>query len=168
MIRNPIDVATRVSPELSELIASIIDQQDSEEPLTLAAVRAFITHEYADEGDEDETEEMHHFDVEESLVDELDELIEQFGESASAEDFISVFASEALSRAIEEVINDENRENPATLEEVREALIAGLGSRLIGDGVLEDDEADELMPELEDLIDLYGDDAPAEEFLRYE
>lgn len=166
MIRNPIDVATRVSPELSELIESIIDQQDSDEPLTLAAVRSFVTHDFPDEMDE--TEEMHHFDVDESIVDELDELIEQFGESAAAEDFIAVFASEALSRAIEEVINDENRENPATLEEVREALIAGLGSRLIGDGVLEEDEADELMPELEDLIDLYGEDAPAEDFLRYE
>lgn len=166
MIRNPIDIATRVSPELSELIESIIDQLESDEPVTLAAVRSFIAKDLPAEIDE--SEEMHHFDVDESIVDELDELIEQFGESASAEDFISVFASEALSRAIEEVINDENRENPATLEDVREALIAGLGSRLIGDGVLEDDEADELMPELEDLIDLYGDDAPAEEFLRYE
>jgi hypothetical protein len=166
MIRNPADVATRVSPELSELIVSIIDQQDSGEPLTLGAVRAFITHDYTDE--DDETEDMHHFDVEESVVDELDELIEQFGESASAEDFISVFASEALSCAIEEVINDENRENPATLEAVKEALNGGLAGRLIGDGVLEEDEADMLMPELEDLIDLYGEDAPAEDFLRYE
>src|SRR5512142_679327 len=109
MIRNPIDIATRVSPELSELIESIIDQLESDEPVTLATVRGFIAHDLPEEIDE--TEEMHHFDVEESLVDELDELIEQFGESASAEDFISVFASEALSRAIEEVLNDENREN---------------------------------------------------------
>ena len=166
MIRNPIDVAARVSPELSELIESIIDRLESDEPVTLAMVRAFIAHDLPAEIDE--TEEMHHFDVEESLVDELDELIEQFGESATAEDFISVFASEALSRAIEEVINDENRENPATLEAVKEALDGGLTSRLIGDGVLEEDEADMLMPELEDLIDLYGEDATAEDFLRYE
>jgi hypothetical protein len=165
MIRNPIDIATRVSPELSELIENIIDQEP-DEPVTLATVRAFITHDFADEIDE--TEEMHHFDVEESLVDELDELIEQFGESASAEDFISVFASEALSRAIEEVINDENRENATTLEAVKEALDGGLAGRLVGDGVLEEDEADMLTQELDDLIDLYGEDAPAEEFLRYE
>lgn len=166
MIRNPIDIATRVSPELSELIESIIDQLESDEPVTLATVRSFIAKDLPAEIDE--SEEMHHFDVDESIVDELDELIEQFGESAAAEDFIAVFASEALSRAIEEVINDENRENPATLDAVKEALVGGLASRLIGDGVLEEDEPDELMPELEDLIDLYGEDAPAEEFLRYE
>ncbi len=166
MIRNPIDIASRVSPELSELIESVIDQLESDEPVTLAMIRSFIAHELP--AQLDEIEEMHHFDTDESLVDELDELIEQFGESADAEDFISVFASEALTRAIEEVLNDENRENPATLGAVKEALDGGLASRLIGDGVLEEDEADELIPELESLIDVYGEDAPAENFLRYE
>ncbi len=166
MIRNPIDIATRVSPELSGLILSIIDQLDTDEPITLAAVRSFITHELPEEIDE--SEEMHHFDVDESVVDELDVLIDQFGESAVAVDFVHAFASEPLSRAIDTLMDEQEQENPVTLSEVRDALVAGLASRLVGDGVLEDDEADMLMPEIESLIEHYGPDATAEDFLRYE
>ena len=166
MIRNPIDIASRTSPELSSLIEAIINQFDSDEPVTLAAVRSFIEHELPAEISEDE--HMHHFDTGESLVDELDGLIDQFGESAAAIDFVSVYASEPLSRAIETVVNDENRENPPTLATVREALADGLAARLIGDGVLEEDEADLLMPEIEELIERFNAEALAENFLRYE
>jgi hypothetical protein len=166
MIRNPIDISGRVSPELSGLIQSIIDQLDTDEPITLSAVRSFITNELPAEIDE--SEEMHHFDVDESLIDELDVLIDQFGESAVAVDFVHAFASEPLTRAIEAVMDDQDQENPVTLSEVRDAIVGGLTSRLIGDGVLEEDEADMLMPEVESLIEHYGPDATAEDFLRYE
>jgi hypothetical protein len=166
MIRNPIDIASRVSPELSSLIETLIDQLDTDEPITLATIRSFIKHGMPEEIDEEE--HMHHFDVDESVIDELDELIEQFGESASAEDFIYAFASEALSRVIEDVVSDENRENPPTLADVREAILNGLGGRLVGEGILEEDEDDVLMPEIESLIDRCGADALAEDFLRYE
>jgi len=166
MIRNPIDIATRVSPELSGLIESIIGQLDSSEPVTLAGVRSLIAHGMPSEIGE--TEQMHHFDVDESISDELDELIEQFGESAAAMDFIYAFASEPLTRVMEEVLNDENRDNPPSLDDVREALLNGLGSSLVGEGVLEDDEEYMLMAEIDDLIDTYGADALAEDFLRYE
>jgi hypothetical protein len=166
MIRNPIDIASRVSPELSDLIQSIIDQLESDEPVTLATVRSFIAQELPAEIDE--SEEMHHFDTSESLIDELDVLLDQFGESAVAADFVYAFASEQLSRAIEAVMDDQEQENPVTLSEVRDAIVAGLGSRLVGDGVLEEDEADMLMPEIESLIEHYGPDGTAENFLRYE
>lgn len=166
MIRNPIDIASRVSPELSSLIETLINQLETDEPVTLASVRSFIKHELPAEIDEDE--EMHHFDVDESVIDELDELIEQFGESAAAMDFIYAFASEPLSRVIEDVVSDENRENPATLATVKEAIVNGLAGRLVGEGVLEEDEDDVLMPEIENLIDRFGADALAEDFLRYE
>jgi len=166
MIRNPIDIASRVSPELSGLIQSIIDQLDTDEPITLSAIRSFIVNDLPAEIDE--TEEMHHFDTDESLIDELDMLIDQFGESAAAVDFVYAFASEALSRAIESVMDGQDQENPVTLSEVRDAIVGGLTSRLIGDGVLEEDEADMLMPEIESLIEHYGPDATAENFLRYE
>lgn len=162
MIRNPIDIASRVSPELSSLIESLIDQLDTSEPITLALIHSFITQEF------NETEQMHHFDVSESLIDELDALIDEFGESAAAMDFVYAFASEPLSRVIEAAVNDENRENPATLEAVKQAIDDGLASRLVGEGVLEEDEDDMLLPEIENLIDRFGADAPAEEFLRYE
>ena len=166
MIRNPIDIASRVSPELSSFIENIIDRLDTDEPVTLGSLRSFIAHELPEEIAEDE--HLHHFDNAESLNDELDALIEGFGESASAEDFVFAYAGEALSRAIEIVANDENRENPATLGVVKDALNAGLSARMVGDCDLEDDEADMLMPELDTLIDRFGADAVAENFLRYE
>lgn len=166
MIRNPIDIASRVSPELSDLIQTVIDKLETDEPVTLEAIRSFIVNELPAEIDE--SEEMHHFDTNESLVDELDVLIDQFGESAVAVDFVHAFASEPLSRAIETIMDDQEQENPVTLSEVRDALVDGLAGRLVGDGVLEDDEADMLMPEIENLIEHYGSDATAEDFLRYE
>jgi hypothetical protein len=166
MIRNPIDIASRVSPELSALIEDLIVRLDTDEVLTLGTVRAFIAQDLPAEIDE--SEHMHHFDYAESLVDELDNLIDGFGESAPAEDFVYAYASEPLSRVIEAAANDENRENPLTLSETRDALSSGLASRLVGDGTLEDDEAEMLMPELDAMIDRFGPDAPAEDFLRYE
>ena len=166
MIRNPIDIASRVSPELSSLIETLISQLDSNEPVTLGAVRSFIAHDFP--GDLDKEEELHHFDVDEALIDELDELIEQFGESAAAMDFIYAFASEALTRVIEEVMDDENRENPPSLQDVHAAILDGIGGRMVGEGVLEEDEDDTLVAEIDDLIEQFGADSLAEEFLRYE
>lgn len=166
MIRTPIDIASRVSPELSSLIEAVINQLETDEPVTLAAIRSFIANDLPAEFNE--SEQLHHFDSNESLIDELDALIEGFGESAAAMDFVSAFASEPLSRAIEEVVNDENRENTATLESIRDAISSGLGARMVGGGILEEDEADMLMPEVEELIARFGSDATAENFLRYE
>ena len=111
---------------------------------------------------------MHHVDIDASLFDELDALIEEFGETALAIDFAQNIASEPLSRVIEAVMNDENRENPPTLETVKEAIASGLSARLVGDGVLEEDEDDALLAEIEALIRRYGADSLAEDFLRYE
>lgn len=166
MARNSIDVASRVSPQLSALLNSRINNPESEQPVTLMAVRRFLGDLLP--SDFNEAERMHHFDVSESLLDELDALIEEFGATALAVDFAEVNASEPLSRAIEAVVGDENRENPPTLAVVREALLAGLGARLVGDGALEDDEDDTLLPEVEALIERFGGDTLAEEFLRYE
>src|ERR1035437_4477080 len=115
MIRNQLDSASRVSPDVTTLNKTKITQLDTGEPVTLASIRSFITNELPAEINE--TEQMHHFDTGESLIDELDALIEEFGESAAAVDFIYAFASEQLSRVIEEVVSDENRENPATRSE---------------------------------------------------
>jgi len=166
MIPNPIDVATRVSPRLSALLRSRVDDPETEQPVSLTAVRRFL----ADllPADYRETERMHHFDVDSSLLDELDALIEEFDGDALAVDFVQISASEALSRVIEFMVNDENRENPPTLDAVRNAIVDGLGARLVGDGVMEEDEDDTLQSEIEALIEHFGADTPAEEFLRYE
>jgi hypothetical protein len=166
MIRNPIDVATRVSPNLSALIASRLNQSALAEDITLATIRDFVTGVLSDAFTE--TEQLHHFDINESLLDELDALIEEFGETALAIDFVQEMASEPLSRVIDTVINADNQENPATLETVKDALTSGLAANLVGTGVLDEDEDDVLLAEIESLIDRHGPDALAEMFIRYE
>lgn len=166
MIRNPIDVASRVSQKLSSLIESRVSDPDAEQPVTLASVRAFIAALLP--ADFKEAERRHHFDISESILDELDALIEEFSGDALAIDFAQHVASEALSRVIEAVVNDENREFQATLATVREAVVSGLPARLIGEGVLEDDEDQSLLAEIDALIERFGADSPAEDYLRYE
>lgn len=166
MIHHSVDVASRVSAGLSELLRSRTNDPDTEQPITLIAARRFL----ADllPADFREAERLHHFDVDTSLLDELDALIEEFGESALAVDFVQAQASEQLSCVIESMVDDENRENPPTLSAVREAIVSGLGVRLVGEGVLEDDEDDMLVAEIDELIGQFGADSLAEEFLRYE
>jgi hypothetical protein len=166
MNSNPIDVASRVSFRLSARLRSGVENPDCEQPVTLRSVRRFL----ADLLPEDfrEAEQRHHFDIAESPLDELDALIEEFGGSALAIDFVRASASESLSSAIESVVNDENRENPPTLGAVREAILSGLGARLVGEGLLEDDEDDTLLAEVDSLIEQYGADTLAEAFLLYE
>ena len=166
MARNPIDIAVRISPDLSALIESRVNDPDIDEPPTLGGVRAFLAGLLPTAFNE--AEAMHHFDVSESLMDELDAVIDEFGEGALAVDFVQSVGSEPLSRVIEAVVNDENRENPPTLATIRDAIVGGLGARLVGDGVLEDDEDDGLLAEIEGLIDRFGEDVLAENLLRYE
>ena len=166
MIHNPIDVASHVSPNLSALLSSRVNNPECVQPVTLRAVRRFL----ADllPAAFNEAGSLHHFDVSESLIDELDALIEEFEGTALAVDFVQVKASEALTRAIESILNDDNRKNPPTLATIKDALLAGLGARLVGDGVLEDDEDDTLLSETDALIEHLGADTLAEELLRYE
>lgn len=166
MTRNSIDIASRVSPRLSALLDSRVNNPECEQPVTLMAVRRFLADLLPD--DFKEAERLHHFDISESPLDELDALIEEFGATALAVDFVQASASEPLSRVIESVVNDENRENPPTLAVIRDALLAGLGARLVGDGVLEEDEDDTLLAEIDALIEQSGADTLAEAFLRYE
>jgi hypothetical protein len=166
MIRNPIDVATRVTPRLSALIERLVNDPDADEAPTLGTVREFLTGLLPPAFNE--AERMHHFDVSESLMDELNTLIDEYGTDAPAGDFVRSNASESLSRVIEAVVNDENRENPPTLAAVRTAIANGLGARLVGEGVLDEDEDDALMAEIESLIERFGEDKLAEDLLRYE
>jgi hypothetical protein len=166
MIRNPIDVASRVSPSLSALIESRLNEADTDQPVTLASVRALLVGLLPPAFTE--TENLHHFDVNESLLDELDALIEEFGETALAIDFVQDIASEPLSRVIEAVMYNENRRAPPTLGAVKEAIFSGLIASLVGDGALDEDEDDALLVEIDTLIARYGEEALAENFLRYE
>lgn len=166
MIRNPFDITSRVSPSLSTLIANRLNQEGTELDITLATIRDFVTGILTTAFTE--TEQMHHFDINESVLDELNALIEEFGETALAIDFVKEAASEPLSRVIDAVINHKDSASPPTLEVVREEMISGLTASLVGDGVLDEDEDDNLIAEIDALIERYGADALAEDFMRYE
>jgi hypothetical protein len=166
MIRNPVDAAVHVSPELSAYLGRWVNDPDIDQPVTLAEVRSCLSGLLSDSFKESNA--LHHFDVSDSIMDELDILIGEFGPSAPAIEFYKAYASEALSRVIETVMDDENRENPPTLGEVQEAMSAGLVTRLIGEGVLEEDEDEGLAGEMAAMIGSFGADALAEEYLRYE
>lgn len=166
MIRNPIDVASRVSPNLSALIQDRMNRSEPGEDITLATIHDFVTSVLSDAFTE--TEQLHHFDINESLLDELNTLIEEFGETALAIDFVQEAASEPLSRVIDTVINERDRESPPTLETVREAMTSGLLASLVGAGVLDEDEDDVLLAEIDALVGRHGPDALAEIFIRYE
>jgi hypothetical protein len=148
------------------LIENRINRSEPDQIITLEIVREFLTGLLSDAFTE--TEQLHHFDVNESLLDELNALIEEYGETAAAIDFIQKVASEPLSRVIEAAINQRDPDNPSTLNMVREAMIAGLTARLVGEGALEEDEDDDLIAEIDALINRYGSDALAEAFIRYE
>ncbi|PTN11038.1 hypothetical protein [Nitrosomonas aestuarii] len=166
MIRNPIDVATRVSPSLSALIESRLNHSEPEEYITLLIIRDYVTGLLSAEFTE--AEQIHHFDINESLLDELNALIEEFGETALAHDFVQNSASESMSRVIDAVISNREYDNPPTLEIIKQAIVMGLPASLVGDGVLDEDEDDGLLAEIDALINRHGADAIAEEFLRYE
>lgn len=162
MIRNPIDVS--ISPELARFISDRLNNPEIEEPVTLGSIRRFLASVLPEEYRESES--LHHIGGSAPLVDEIDGLIEQFGEEMNAADLLEEEASEALSRLIQASM--EESENPPTLHDVKEALFSGLAARLVAEGALEEDEDETLNQEIEDLAARFGEDALAERFLRYE
>jgi len=164
-IRPSIDVATRVSAQLSEVLEKFTGDPDRENPATLAEVRAALRR--RGEPPARETEYLHPQDRDSLLV-EIDALIEEYGEDMLADNFVTGKASEGLSRVIEAVAADRNRPRQPTLGGVREAMTAGLIAKMIGDGALDEDDESALLAELDELIRRYGTGALAEGFVRYE
>ena len=163
-IRHSIDVANRVSPKLSRLINELLEREGTT-PETLADVRAALR---ARGGASVRQTEFLHPQDQESLLVEIDQLIEEFGPEARAVDFVLKRASEGLSRVIESVMNDPALPRVPTLGAVREAMTAGLTARLVGEGALEEDEEVTLLGEIDELIERHGARAPAELLIRLE
>ena len=163
-IRLTIDVATRVSPELSTIIEKLVNDPDREEPPTLSEVQAAV-----EEGNTGEAElELLHPQERTSVLSEIDGLVEEFGGDVLAANFIVAKASEGLSRIIETLMNDRSLRRRPTLAMVREAMAGGLTARLVGDGTLDPDEDATLLAETDALISRFGSDSLAEEFVRFE
>lgn len=164
-IRLPIDVATRVSAELSRLLEKLVNDPDREEPPTLEDVRALLRR--RGDGRAREMEFLHPHDTESLLV-EVDNLVEEFGGEASLANFVSGQASEGLSRVIEAAMGEPGTSRVPTLGTVRAAMTSGLTVSLIGQGALDEDDESVLLAEIDELIDRHGRDAVAEQFIRFE
>jgi hypothetical protein len=161
-MRHAVDPETRVSPELSRTIEKLVNDPDREEPPTLKEVQTYLR-----KADEVRADEMHPQERESILV-ELDDLIDEYGDDMLAVNFVVARASEALSRIIEAASDDPALPDEPTLGAVREAMLHGLTARLVGEGVIEADEDQTLLAEIDALIERAGPQAVAEPFIRFE
>lgn len=165
-IRPSIDVATRVSPELSAIIEELMNDPDREAPpQTLEEMRVALIRRGT--AGTRETEFLHPRD-EASLLVELDRLIEEYGMEAPAADFVVVKASEGLSRLIQAAMDGISRPRAPTLGAVREAMVDGLTARLIGEGAIDEDDEGVLLGEIDEMIRRYGEETIAETLIRFE
>ena len=155
------DVYDNTSEELSSIILKVLDDEDIAQPATLLSVREEILKDI-----KTVTIPVNSFSDGElqELRNEIDSLIDEYGDDALAIRFLKPRASESLSLLIEAAMDNSGE---VTLSKVFNEIEQGLLARLIGEGELDDDEAQTVVAELESLIDKHGRNAIAEEFLRY-
>ena len=155
------DVYENTSEALSTVIEHVLDDDEIAQPATLASVREEILKDI-----KTTTIPLNRFsdDQVQELRDEIDYLIDEYGEDAFAERFLKPRASQALTLLIEAGID---KLGEPTLAQLFAELESGLLANLIGKGELDDDEAQTVTAELQALIEKHGTDAIAEEFVRY-
>lgn len=155
----PEDVFENTSDEMSAVIASVLDDDELDQPATLASVREAILAQV-----KTVTIPLNRFSSDEwqGLRDEIDALIEEYDADALAVRFLRPWASEALQRLIEAGLDGLG---DVTLGDLFEAMETGLLAQLIGQGEIDDDEAQTVIAELQNLIDRHGADALVEDFL---
>lgn len=153
----------RVSQELSAVIEAIANDPDVTTPVTLGVVRDRLRQTLAGFA---EAERVHEFGDEEMLSAEIAALIDEYGEDALATELVNDKASEALSTVIETVLDESDEDIVPTLGDVRAAMQNGLIARLVGAGLLEEEDEQPLEAEIEALIERLGAEEPAENVLR--
>ena len=155
----PEDVFQNTSEELSAVIATVLDDDGIAQPAMLADVREAIL-----ARTQTITIPLNRFSPDrwQQLHDEIDALIEDHGADAPAIRFMKPWASDALGRLIAAGLD---RLDQQTLGGLFSAAESGLLPTLIGQGEIDDDEAQTVIAELQYLIDRHGPDALAEDFL---
>ena len=162
----PADVHETVSRDLSAVIEAVIDNHEAsgQAPPTLESVREAITGGLPDllaaEG-------RIRPDAQDALFSEVVMLIERYGDEGLAVRFLRPRASVDLSTVIQAAMDVADADQPPTLAVVRDAMLDGLVSRLVGHGELDSDDEQTLFEEIDALIDKHGESALAEELLRY-
>lgn len=156
----PVDVFENTSDELSDLIGRVLADEDRPQPVSLGDLRVVLSRglAVAELGAKPLSGDQRH-----ALREELDALIEEFGEEAMAESFARAWAGPALSRLIEAGLDAYGE---MTLAGVSQAIDSGLLADLVGEGEIDDDEAQTLVAELQSLIVHHGPEALAGGFVR--
>ena len=156
----PNDVFENLSKELSIVIGTLLDDESVSQPATLAEVREAVLAEI-----KTITIPLNRFSSDriQLLSDEVDALIDEFGDDALAVRFFKPWADASLQPLIE-AARDEVGE--ATLGDVLEATQSGLLANLIAKGEIADDETQTVIAELQALISQHGADVLAEDFVR--
>ncbi len=155
------DVYENTSEALSAVIEKVINDEEIAQPASLASVREEVL-----KGVKTVTIPLNRFsdDQMQELRDEIDYLIEEYGKDAAAVRFFKPRASQALTQLIDAGID---KLDEPSLAQLFDELENGLLANLIGKGELDDDEAQTVTAELQALINKYGPEAIAEEFVRY-
>ena len=156
----PSDVFENLSEEMSTVIGALLDDDSVRQPATLAEVREAVLAEI-----KTTTIPLNRFssDRTQQLRDEVDALIDEFGDDALAVRFFKPWADASLQRLIE-AARDEVGE--VTLGDVLEAAQGGVLANLIAEGEIADDETQTIIAELQALISQHGVEALAEDFIR--
>lgn len=155
----PEDVYQNTSDGLSALIAEVVDDESLAQPVTLAGIREVVLSEV-----KTVTIPLNRFssDPSQELRDEIDALIDEYGADALAVRFMRPWVSDALGCLIEAGLDELGT---PSLSDIFEAAEGGLLAHLIGQGEIDDDEAQTVIAELSNLIDRHGAEALAEDFL---
>jgi len=155
------DVYENTSEALSAVIEKVLNDEEIAQPASLASVREEVL-----KGVKTVTIPLNRFsdDQLQELRDEIDYLIEEYGKDALAVRFLKPRASQALTQLIDAGID---KLGEPSLVQLFDELENGLLANLIGKGEIDDDEAQTVTAELQALINKYGPEAIAEEFVRY-
>ena len=156
----PSDVFENLSEEMSTVIGALLDDDAVRQPATLAEVREAVLAEI-----KTTTIPLNQFssDRTQQLRDEVDALIDEFGDDALAVRFFKPWADASLQRLIEAARDDVGE---VTLGDVLKAAQGGVLANLIAEGEIADDETQTIIAELQALISQHGVEALAEDFIR--
>lgn len=160
----PINIDSRVSEELSEVMDAMIANPEFDEPVTLGFVRDKLKEAIASQDREPDLRPG----SEGSLYAEAAALADEFGEDTLAEEFVAAKASESLSELIEALLDRSDEDVVPTLGDVRQAITQGLAAQLAGAGILDPEDDQPLLAEIDALIERYGAEMPAEDVLRFD
>ena len=157
--KPPNDVGTSASPDLSMFLDAMVNVPGRAQLTTLRDLRAALSETCMQWSNESGLEQRADRTA---LLVEVDALISQYGDRASAVESVKAKASEELSRFIEMCIADVGPDDAATLNAVRDAL----AEQLVGEGGIETDQDDALLTEIDALIARYGEATSAQKFVR--